>query len=318
MNKFLFFLYICLVISFQNESKACINSYFEIIPGVGWEDLYDDEITEPNVNTFELQEFVNLKLEEFKKQVKVEHVDLAIALLYLRNYSEALEVMEKVYEKFPREYSVVATYAACLELNGKFEDALSYLKKAVRIKPDSHRGSEWIHIKILEDFISEQPNVYSVIDFDFGTDSIPVLLNKTKFHLDTLASHLALQMRERIYFIPGHNPAFGKLYFDLANTLTLKKDYYYAKEYYDLAIRYGYKNDLVYNRIGYITEMSERQDAENEKEKNEVKPIKKKVDEREEFNWKDILKITIPLITIIVLVIIIWFRNRLYRSHWKR
>lgn len=315
MNKVVFILFAFLFISFQNESRACLNGY-QIIPGIEKYDQEEYDIEMIEVYFEELQDYKNTAIKDCASSLKKECVDLVIALLYLKDYSKALVYAQKLYAKFPNEYNVVITYAATLELNGKLDYALQYINVAMKINPDSHRGSEWMHVKIIEDLLGFNKNDFSVVGLDFGNDSIPFLEGKSKTELWNLLVQCAFQISERKYFISRNDKAFGKLIFDYANLLQVNNFISISEQYYEMAARYGFNNDLVAKRTEYVKKWKEKK--YNRPVEDEPSTQKKKVKNQKRFNWKGILKITIPLFTFLVIVIIIWYRNKLYRSHWKK
>jgi LPXTG-motif cell wall-anchored protein len=76
--------------------------------------------------------------------------DKALAFMRMGKYTEAIEILQKLEKEKPNEYNVIANLGTVYELTGENKKALQYIKKAVSINVQSHRGSEWFHIKILE------------------------------------------------------------------------------------------------------------------------------------------------------------------------
>jgi tetratricopeptide (TPR) repeat protein len=76
--------------------------------------------------------------------------DLAVQAL-LRGESEAaLTALEKIEASHPGEYMTAANRGSVLELLGRDEEALTWIKEGIRRNPDSHMRAEWLHAKILE------------------------------------------------------------------------------------------------------------------------------------------------------------------------
>jgi tetratricopeptide (TPR) repeat protein len=177
-------------------------------------------------------------------------IDYALFLIYDKKYEEAEAVLAKLAEKYAGKYAVAANYGTILEVNGKNEEALKWIKKAIAIDPQSHDGSEWIHIAILEAKIrGDQPvSGARMTGHDSGPDSIPHF-NLTEKELKKLQQELFFQLNERVTFIPPKDPYIAALLFELGNiTLSLdqKKS---AKSIYQKAQKYGYAHPLLSARL---------------------------------------------------------------------
>lgn len=311
------FIFIWFFILTDIHVMACLNGY-EVIPGIEKYDELEYEIKEVEVYFNSLQQYKNEQLKDFERNGKKEHVDLVIALLYLHDYRTALSVAEKLNRKFPSEYNVVITYAATLELNGKLNEALIFINKAIEINPKSHEGSEWMHVKIIEDLMGLNKNPFSVVGIETGSDSIPVFVENGKVDKLTLLYQLAFQISERKYFIPGNDPAFGKLIFDYANLLYLN-DYISKSEYYfEMAINYGFDIELSQSRYTYVRNWVKKKYHSEV----EVKPQKKEDSRKEErtgnFSWKKILRDTIPIVILLGLLFFFWYRAKFYHDNRKK
>lgn len=82
--------------------------------------------------------------------------DLALNLMKLGEVDSALSILEPLALEHPEEYNILANLGTCYELSGRLDSALKYISLGLEKNPNSHRGSEWIHVKILEAKIKEQ------------------------------------------------------------------------------------------------------------------------------------------------------------------
>lgn len=117
-------------------------------------------------------------LDELKKDLGRAKSDYAAQLLRLDEINTALPILEQLYAEYPQEYNIVANLGTAYELAGQDSKALYLLHKGVFINPNSHRGSEWIHLKILEAKIGLKANPLwlqqnPILGFDFGKDTLP-------------------------------------------------------------------------------------------------------------------------------------------------
>jgi LPXTG-motif cell wall-anchored protein len=167
--------------------------------------------------------------------------DLAALELRIGNRENAVKLLEKLYNKYSNEYNVVANLGTAYEVTGKNELALQLLKRAVKINPASHFGSEWIHINILEQKLSTTPDYTKIMDlqlFDTTANS-PLRKNyKKKITPDSLMIQLAYQLHERISFIAPPDKIVGQLVNDFADLVSITHSSEEAKEFYQFASTY--------------------------------------------------------------------------------
>lgn len=170
--------------------------------------------------------------------------DFAWYELKLYDKSIAVKLLEALYKEHPNEYNVVANLGTAYEVTGNNAKALELLKKAVALNPSSHYGSEWIHIRILEQKLSPNPD-YSLI-INLGADDIKHWLNNKHYKFpqspDSLLKQIAYQLHERIFFVLPPDKIVGQLIFDFANIvaknygLTEADKFYKYAQVYDAAL----------------------------------------------------------------------------------
>lgn len=259
----------------SQSANTCINEY-EKIPGIRLEAQENVEIMVrmPEIDRSELEEFIKTReLRLSKHALDSTDADLVAAYFYMKDFSRALKLSEKLYTKFPNTYNVVINHAVALELNERYEEALKILKKAIKINPDSHHGSEWMHVKILE-FLVSGSNDYSrsILGFDFGNDTIPKPVAKVGINM----VGLEFQLNERIYFVKKPNKLFGSLLFDLGNLVILNKWEAFAPDIFGSAREYGFdhpnlkkRSDYAYHQINGEVTTSYNTDTPKTRTKNE-------------------------------------------------
>ena len=82
--------------------------------------------------------------------------DYAVALMYLGRHQEAVTLLHQLEAERPGEYFVAGNLGTAYELTGKNEEALRWIREAIRRNPAAHEGTEWLHAKILEAKIAQQ------------------------------------------------------------------------------------------------------------------------------------------------------------------
>lgn len=219
---------------------ACFNEISKI-PGIQNGITYPDnlngwELWKPDIDKAALRSYIARSEKTCGDDVTCS--DLVIAYCYNHQFDKALQLSARLVKKYPSRYEVVMTHAAALELNGRFREALAFIRTGMRIDPHSHKDSEWIHVKILEACIAGgAPN--TIIGFDFGNGNEPDT-PKGIANVRQLVDQIHFQLTERYYFIPQDDPQFGALLHDYANLLYLANFKTVSREYYDLAIAYGF------------------------------------------------------------------------------
>lgn len=166
--------------------------------------------------------------------------DYAWNALKFGNKETAVKLLEILYKAHPDEYNVVANLGTAYEVTGKNEKALELLRKAVAINPASHYGSEWIHIKILEQKVKEDPDYTRILDLKADPDNKDwaASVNFPYSSPDSLMVQLAYQLHERIGFVPKPDPIVGQLVKDFASLVALTHTKNDAAEFYKYAISY--------------------------------------------------------------------------------
>jgi hypothetical protein len=167
--------------------------------------------------------------------------DFAWYELRVGSKSNAVRLLERLYEKYPGEYNIVANLGTAYEVTGKNEQALALLKKAVAINPQSHHGSEWIHVNILEQKVKADPDYTAILSLGSGQDYPRWLTGKTydkPIKADSLMVQLAYQLHERISFIRPPDPVVGQLVMDFADLTAIAYSRQDAAAFYNYAVDY--------------------------------------------------------------------------------
>jgi len=135
--------------------------------------------------------------------------NIALYHMKLGKVKKALEILEPLAEKYPDEYIIIANLGTAYELDGQLQNALKMIKKGYEINPESHFGSEWIHIKILEAKIRHGANSNWFRRNAIVT--VEELLEKQSGNALHDRNHLMLQIRTRVPFTPAPNPIIANL-----------------------------------------------------------------------------------------------------------
>jgi tetratricopeptide (TPR) repeat protein len=163
---------------------------------------------------------------------------IAVNLIKLRRLDEAEKILDVLYRNHPEDYSVTVNLGTLYELQGKNKKALEYIKKAIALNSNSHNGSEWFHIKVLEFKLKNIPTNQISSQNILGISS---LKNKDA---NEIGYNINYQLRESIPFTPTPNIMMAKIlqeYGDfLADSISIKGAYVI----YEIAMDYDKDNVL--------------------------------------------------------------------------
>lgn len=251
MNKFKVFVVVLVLISFK--TFACLNGDTKVLKN-GVEVYYDEHEVIPIGHQFNVENFPKLiqDLEaQYKRTNDIDYLsDKGYVLIISGKYQEALKLYLEIEKIRPNRYSTASNLGTLYELMGENQKAYEWIKKSIEIDPESHKGSEWLHLKILEAKIKNLKEVSGefLINTTFGIETNP----KTKLskeELEKLEKALYYQLNERITFIKPKDKIVSVLLFELGNIALLTKDYLSTSEIYQLSKTYGFQNELVNKRI---------------------------------------------------------------------
>ena len=183
--------------------------------------------------------------------------DLAVTLIHLGRVKEAVALLEDLEDKRPGYYFTAANLGTAYELSGENERALKWIKECIKRNKDSHYGTEWLHVKILEaklglerdpDWLKKN----SVMGADFRGEGDPQqpkrLATDHLGHQKTLAEiedALVYQLHERLEFVKPPDPTVADLLFDLSNVLALTRTSEHANAIHELSLSYNPVQDVL-------------------------------------------------------------------------
>lgn len=256
MNK-----YILLLVSFfaVGELLACINGESKILSDGTF--LYEDHDGRvPRGHTFDFAGFPEgiYRLDSLYKATKeIEYLsDKGVLLILTKEYQAAIQLYLEIEKSHPDRYSTASNMGTAYELIGDNENALKWIEKSVTLNPESHFGSEWIHVNILKAKISGDSLINSefLLHTSFGNDILPHS-ELSKAELEKLYQSLYFQLNERMSFVEPEDKIVAQLLFDLGNIEFLLKHKTEAKKNYQRALEYGYTEGNIQEKIAAITEM---------------------------------------------------------------
>lgn len=195
--------------------------------------------------------------------------DLGVARLLTGKTDDAIALFRETEKKFPGSATVAANLGTALELGGDNEEALTWIREGIKRDANEHKGSEWLHARILEAKIAlaKDPawlEKNRVLELDFGQADVPAapeilpIENGRIKGAAQLVEQIDYQLDERTKYVKPPDPIVGDLYAsegDLAiagaiSPLDDRKSDLSPAEYYERALKYGAPHaDLIRKRL---------------------------------------------------------------------
>lgn len=246
MKKVIFFLAFTVL---SSTSYACLNYYYSL-DNTGH--FHDAEGLRRAFNTNFNTKLIEAKLKKMEAKLKAENdykllSDYAVLLLKAGKTETALDILEQLSIKHPNDYQIAANLGTAYELSGNVEKALEYIQRGLELNPDSHGGSEWVHVKLLETKLK-------LAEDESYLDGRSVLELTAEQKKDTrVRDQLMIQIRERFPFCKGPDPIMASLLIDLGDCYANTSSIEFARAAYKIAKHYyGALEEIVDPKIAQI------------------------------------------------------------------
>lgn len=220
-----------------------------------------------------IEELVALRRDE-KSSVFFEREVQGVRDVLGGRYDAAIGTFSQLETEYPGHYSTAVNLGTAYELKGELELALQWIREGIRRNPESHMGSEWLHVEILKtrmtlrddpDYL-RQNHVIRLPESYSGKTSIPI--GNGSYTVDQIADSILYQLHERMIFVKPPDPVVADLLFTFGaiegrtnvvesglKLFEMANEYGFANpgvmtqeiERYEKAIRFG-----EIRRIGYI------------------------------------------------------------------
>lgn len=178
--------------------------------------------------------------------------DLAVALLRNGAFDRARTLLEENEREKPDQYQTATNLGTALELLGEPEEALVWIQKGIALNPDSHQGSEWVHVQLLRAQIKEKAEPgwmkrNTLTGVSFGSQPLPPEsqvvwpVGNKGIQLDAsdFQRHLEAQLGERLVFVESPNILVGGLLHEYAQSMVINQSVRSSFEVSKLAQWFG-------------------------------------------------------------------------------
>ena len=237
-------------------SSFCLNLHFvnqhgEVIPDTDFRRL-PKLYRSFNTSYFQQRiEQIDTNYQADYKHLYQAMTDKATYLMRLNRAEEALDILRDLNIEYPDSYNIVINLGTAYELNGKPDSALVFIKKGLELNKDSHHGSEWFHVKVLEAKIAleQEPNWlnnHQVMNVDWQ----PILNIEDEYkrsqEMIKIFRDISYQLHERVPFTSTPDPLMANIfneYGDLLADFSVEMAYviYAIGKEYDINDSYGMK-----------------------------------------------------------------------------
>lgn len=260
--------YIVFMAVFSN-ANACLNSYDEQMM-----ELEPDPTSITFMSQTERNQFYQNELQKFlKKSPKPKTIeqknDYAVQLIYNGEYTKAVKILLEIEKSKPNLANTAVNLGTAYELLRQNDQAAFWIAKGLKLNPDVHEGSEWIHLEILkakqQKADAEWFRWHPLLALDFGTGYFPKLSEEKRTvwnidQADRLAQEAKLQLRERRKFIFGDDIYMAQLAYETANVEILRG------QSYEMKYKFGAKNEQAY-RLATVAEQHKFEMGPNEQKR---------------------------------------------------
>ncbi|HTU68425.1 MAG TPA: hypothetical protein VMF52_20965 [Steroidobacteraceae bacterium] len=165
---------------------------------------------------------VAVESEAQKKQVQAA-LEKSDQWLAAGKFDEAIALLEDTDRKVAGDSLVAASLGTAFELKGDLERALEWVRESAKRDASQHKGSEWLHGRILEAKLAVRENPRwldrnRVLELDFGTGDVPTapeilpIENGRIKGAQQLIDQVRYQIAERSKFEAPPNPFIGDLH----------------------------------------------------------------------------------------------------------
>jgi tetratricopeptide (TPR) repeat protein len=146
----------------------------------------------------------------------------AIDLIYRGDLQSALALLNEAEVKEPDRYDTAGNIGTAYELMGDNVNALKWITKEIKLNPEAHQSSEWLHALILNAKIEaakhpDTPLIGRLIDvperLNAGTE---IKVGESSYSASEVSESIYHQLRERMLFVKPKDPYVADLLYSCA------------------------------------------------------------------------------------------------------
>ncbi len=176
---------------------------------------------------------------------------------------QAVEQLEALAKAQPDTYSLAANLGTAYELKGELALAHTWITRAMELNPQSHQGTEWLHLAILKArmALKTHPNHLRnqrIIPIEGPAPTFT--FEGQSYDTQQLAKALEIQLSERMRLVKPKDAIVADLLFSLGLISAREQTLEIALELFDMAQQYGFlqADQLAAQKAQYQSLIQER------------------------------------------------------------
>lgn len=180
----------------------------------------------------------------------------AVVSMLKGDYNISINSLLELNKMEPNRYSIASNLGTAYELNKDPKEALKWISEGIKRDPNSHYGTEWLHVLILKTKLKlqKEPNylnkhhIITLPDKFKLTDS--VIIDKKTIPIKKIKKALLYQLEERIVFVKPKNSIVADLLYTLARIEAQTSNVEQGIKLLKLSKEYGFlQTDLLKNKM---------------------------------------------------------------------
>ncbi len=180
----------------------------------------------------------------------------AVVSMLKGDYNKSINSLLELNKIEPNRYSIASNLGTAYELNKDPKEALKWISEGIKRDPNSHYGTEWLHVLILKTKLKLQRDtnylkkhhIIALPDKFKLEDNVTV--DKKIIAIKNIKSAIFYQLNERVIFIKPKNSIVADLLYTLARIEAQTSNVEQGIELLKLSKEYGFlQTDLLENKM---------------------------------------------------------------------
>jgi tetratricopeptide (TPR) repeat protein len=163
--------------------------------------------------------------------------DIAVKLAYIGSYEQSLNILRRLQKRYPMDYAIAANLGTVYELSGKNDSALIYIKEGMELNRQSHEGSEWVHVKILQAKLEIAKNPEWLKTNRVLNTGITLSSPRADSFFRKIMQ-IQYQLEERVPFTPFPDPILANVFNELGDLYSVQTSIESANVAYGFSMQY--------------------------------------------------------------------------------